>query len=82
MKTGFYHPSERKIYIYSDSNQLPSKQQPKRNLTVSYWANEVSEMTISDALYDIKGITYIIVDADGSDAESMFAMAEKVIRAE
>lgn len=53
----------------------------KGDLTVSYGTEEISEMIISSASFDIDGIAYLIVDANGSNAESMYAMAEKVIRA-
>ena len=54
----------------------------KGDLNISYGAEEVSEMSISNASLDIDGIAYLIIDSNGSDAESMVAMAEKVIRAE
>ena len=39
-------------------------------------------MTMANAYFDIEDVAYVIVDSNGSDMENMFAMAEKVIRAE
>ena len=52
------------------------------NLIVSYGTEEVEEMTMANAYFDIEDVAYVIVDSNGSDMENMFAMAEKVIRAE
>lgn len=52
------------------------------NLIVSYGTEEVEEMTMASAYFDIEDVAYVIVDSNGSDMENMFAMAEKVIRAE
>lgn len=52
------------------------------NLIVSYGTEDVEEMTMTNAFFDIEDVAYVIVDSNGSDMESMFAMAEKVIRAE